>query len=1160
MPENSNLPLMSSFVHLHVHTQYSILDGASEIKALFKKAKEYEMPAVAITDHGNMYGVIQFCQEAKKQGIKPIIGCEVYVAEGSRHEKKGREDRSGFHLILLAKNFTGYQNLIKLCSIGFLEGFYYTPRIDKELLQQYHEGLIACSACLGGEIPYSILNLGEEKAEKVILEYVEIFGNDFYLELQRLGIEDQKTVNNSLIQFSKKLNIPLVATNDAHFINAGDAQGHDILVCLNTGKDYNNPNRMKYTGQEYFKSPAEMAELFADVPQALENTLKIAEQIEVFDITRDVLLPVFPLPEGFTNEDEYLKHLTFEGATKLYPEITEELETRLTYELNTIKRMGFAGYFLIVQDFVNYAKNNGVIVGPGRGSAAGSAVAFCIGITNVDPIKYELLFERFLNPDRISMPDIDIDFDDNGREKVLQYVIDKYGKDKVAQIVTFGTMAARSAIRDVARVLGLPLTDADKLAKLVPMEADMSLKKAFENVKELADYKKGDNPLIQKTLQFAEFLEGSIRHTGTHACGVIIGSKSLLEVVPLCTAKDSELTVTQFEGQFVESAGLLKMDFLGLKTLSIMQDAIINIEKRNNKKIKIEEIPLDDNLSYELFQRGDTVGIFQFESEGMRMYLKELKPTNIEDLIAMNALYRPGPMDNIPSYIARKHGREKVNYPHPIIESVLKNTFGIMIYQEQIMQISQKMAGFSGGKADELRKAMGKKKMDIVEKLKNEFIEGAKQNQVQESNAKDIYETMGKFAEYGFNRSHSAAYSIIAYQTAYLKAHYPAEYMAAVLTHNLNDIKKIAFFMDECKRSNLPVLGPDVNESSTQFTVNQKGEIRFGLAAVKGIGEAAVEAIIRERNANGPFKNIFELIKRVNLRACNKKCLEALAMSGAFDGYPNSHRAQYFYQESDGVTFLDKIIRNSGNANAKQNAAQVSMFGEEEMAALPEITLPECPHWSRIDELKKERETIGIYISGHPLDEYKLELEYFCRNTLAELNDDLKKLRGKELTFAGIVSDVAHKTTKTGKPMGSFTLEDFSDSFTFPLFSDKYITFKGYLEKGYFLFIKAKIESRFNDPDSYDVRISSIQLLSEIIEKMTTKITCTLRLSDIDEHLVTQIKKIASKNKGQCFLKFRVFDTQEKIVVDMHSKSIKVKPKEFLQSMQIFDNMRFQLH
>jgi len=1154
---------MPDFTHLHVHTQYSILDGAANVAKLISKAKAYGMDSLAITDHGNMYGVLDFFIKAKKQKIKPIIGCEIYVAHESRFQKKGKQDRSGYHLILLAKNKEGYRNLSKLSSLGFIEGFYYTPRIDIELLKKYSQGLIATSACLGGEIPSAIINKGIEKAEEVLQEYLEIFGDNFYLELMRSGHPEQETVNNVLLELSKKYNVKVIATNDVHFINKEDFEAHHILICLNTGKFIDDESGMHYTGSEYLKSPEEMAELFSDIPEAITNTREIVDKIENFDIReKNVILPVFPLPEGFDSENEYLKHLTYEGAKNLYPELTEEIIKRLDYELSVIKDMGFAGYFLIVQDFIAAARKLKVIVGPGRGSAAGSAVAFCTQITNIDPIKYDLLFERFLNPERVSMSDIDIDFDDEGREKVLQYVIDKYGEGRVAQIVTFGTMAARLAIRDVARVLRLPLPEADKLAKLVPERPGILLKDAFKEVKELSDAKTKGSELVKKTLNFAETLEGSARHTGTHACGVIIGSDNLINYIPLSTAKDSKLNVTQYDGKLVESVGMLKMDFLGLKTLSIIKDAIENIRLKNGVEIDINNIPLDDEKTFNLYQEGNTIGTFQFESEGMRSYLKNLKPTSLEDLIAMNALYRPGPMNYIPLFIDRKQGKEKVEYPHPMLENILKPTYGIMVYQEQIMQTAQIMGGFTLGEADLLRRAMGKKKMDIMEKQKVVFIKGAEKKSVDNENATKVFQVMQKFAEYGFNRSHSAAYSVIAYQTAYLKAHYPAEYMASVLTHNLNDIKKITFFIDESKRQGISVLGPDINESAVNFIVNKSGEIRFGMAAIKGVGEAAVNSLIEERNKNGFFTDIFDFTKRVNLRTVNKKSLESLAMAGAFDGFNNSHRAQYFHRESSEDTiFLEKILKHASNYQSQKNSMQISLFGDENEVFSSDIELPKCEHWSKLQQLKFEKKVTGFYMSGHPLDNFQLEIKSFCNISIGAINKNFNQLKNKSIIFAGMVTSVAHKTTKNGNPFGTFIIEDFSDSINIALFGDSYIKNKNYIEnEGYALLIKGRIQTKRYDEKSLELRILDINLLPDAIEKFTREVTLKFDLMDITDEIISELSESIKANPGKCIVKFRITDNTEKKSLELKPRLSMINPIKFIKSIENLKNADIELN
>ncbi len=1140
----------TEFTHLHVHTQYSILDGAAAIDQLLKKASKDGMKALAITDHGNMYGVLEFTELARKHRIKPIIGCEMYVAGGNRLEKRGKEDRSGYHLILLAKNMQGYKNLSRLCSLGYLEGFYYTARIDKELLFRYHEGLIVTSACIGGEIPQTILGKGEEAAEKVLLEYLDVFGDDFYLELQRHGLEEQELVNKVLQQFSKKHKVPLIATNDCHFINESDARAHDILVCLQTGRDLDDDTRMKYTGQEYLKSPGEMETLFSDVPEALAGTMEIAGKVEDYDITtRQIMLPGFPMPGGYDNEDAYLRYLAYEGANKLYPEITDTMRERLDYELQVIREMGYAGYFLIVQDFINKAREMDVAVGPGRGSSAGSAVAYCTGITSIDPIRYNLLFERFLNPERISMPDIDIDFDDEGRDRVLQYVIDKYGRDKVAQIVTFGTMAARSSIRDVARVLRLPLTEADRLAKLVPERPGTTLKKAYKEVPELAKALKEAPPLVQETLQYAQSLEGSIRQTGVHACGVIIGPSDLVDCLPLSTQKDTDLPVTQYEGKLVESVGMLKMDFLGLKTLSIIKEAIKNVEKRYGSKIDIENIPLDDEETYTLYQRGDTIGTFQFESQGMREYLKELKPTNIEDLIAMNALYRPGPMDFIPLYIKRKHGRQKVDYPHPWLEDILKTTFGIMVYQEQIMQAAQIMAGFSLANADILRRAMGKKKKDEMERQKAFFIDGALNKGIERGNAEKIFEIMARFAEYGFNRSHSAAYSVVAYRTAYLKANYTAEYMAAVLTHNFSDIKKITFIMEECKRQQIPVLGPDINESTFNFVVNDKGEIRFGLGAIKGVGEGAVENIVMERDANGPYKNIFDFAKRVNLRNVNKRVFEALARAGAFDCFDGSHRAQFFFSEDNGASiFIDKIIRHTHNILMRENTSQMNLFEETNEVYFPDPELPECAPWSTLEVLRQEKEVTGMYISGHPLDNFKIHIKSFCNHGVGDLKNP-HSLKNKEIIFAGIITDVAHKHTRNGNPYGVIQVEDYTDSYALYVFAEDYLKVKHFMEVQNTVLVKARVHVNRKDPSQLDIRVKSMNLLGDLVERDESDLVLQLPVADVNKDLVDRMKRTAEKHRGKSRLKVLLMDPVENYSIEMISRTVKVEPVGFLKEM-----------
>jgi DNA polymerase-3 subunit alpha len=1152
---------MAEFTHLHVHTQYSILDGAANIESLIKKAKDSGMKALAITDHGNMFGVLKFFNEARKQGIKPIIGCEVYVAKESRTNREKTKGKHYHHLILLAKNKTGYHNLSRLVSLGYLEGFYYKPRIDKEILEKYSEGIIAGSACIGGEVPSAILNHSMEKAQEAIGWFVRVFGDDFYIEVQNHGIEDQKTANKGLFELAAKNNIRVVATNDVHYINESDYDAHDILIRLNTGSNINDVMEdLRYTGQEFLKTPDEMEALFPGHPEVIANTQEIVNKIEDFDIHSAIILPVFPLPEGFKSEDDYLQHLTYKGAKKFYPELSEELNERIEFELATIKRMGFSGYFLIVQDFINKAREMNVTVGPGRGSAAGSVVAYCTGITSIDPIRYNLLFERFLNPERINMPDIDVDFDDEGRDKVLDYVVNKYGKNRVAQIVTFGTMAAKLAIRDVARVLKLPLPDADRLAKLVPERPGISLKKAFEEVPELANIKENGDDLEQKTLRFAEILEGSARHTGTHACGVIIGPDDLIKYIPLATAKDSQLMVTQYEGKLVESAGMLKMDFLGLKTLSIINDALKNIEKRHGIKIDIERIPLDDKKTYELYQQGDTIGTFQFESDGMRSYLKELKPTNIEDLIAMNALYRPGPMEFIPTYIKRKHKKEKVEYPHPLLERILEPTFGIMVYQEQIMQAAQIMGGFTLGNADILRRSMGKKDMKAMETQKEIFIKGAALNGVDKKKAEEVFNTMMEFAKYGFNRSHSAAYSLIAYQTGWLKAHYPAEYMASVLTHNLGDIRKITFFVDECHRQGIAVLGPDVNESDLNFMVNERSEIRFGLMAVKNVGEGAAQSIIDERSKKGPYNSIFGFSKRVNLKSVNKRSMESLAMAGAFDCFENTHRAQYFYREtSEDTIFLEKIVKHAGDYQVQETSAQVSLFGDMAAIEVKDPEIPECTPWTKLEQLKNEKEVTGFYMSGHPMEDYKFEIRQFCNATITDLKNERENFRNKPVTFAGIVTTVVQRTSKTGNQFATFTIEDFTDSDQFALFSEDYLKLKHFLVEGSSVLVRATVQPRNSKSrDMLEVRINGIMLLTEAVDKLAKEIMIQVSLSQITPGFIKELADFIKKNKGNCSLRFQVIDEDNKDMVDMFA-SKNVAASELTLFLKQHPEVKFNL-
>ncbi len=1140
---------MGNFTHLHLHTQYSILDGASDIPGLMTKAKEDGMEAIAITDHGNMFGVKEFYNEAKKHGVKPIIGCEIYLTEGSRFNKTGKKDRSGHHLILLAKNQTGYKNLIKLVSYAWTEGFYYTSRIDKELLHKYKEGLIVSSACIGGEIPQAALRNGKESAEKLVLEYKEAFGEDFYLELQRHPsgdpikdkdvYENEKKSNAILVELAQKHNIKVIATNDVHFINAEDAEAHDRLICLNTGKDLDDRDRMSYTMQEYFKTTAEMRELFSDVSEAIENTGEIADKVEDYELEREPLMPYFPLPEGFGDEDDYLRHLAYEGAKDRYGEITDKISERLDFELSVIKGMGFPGYFLIVQDFINAARELGVSVGPGRGSAAGSAVAYCIKITDIDPIKYNLLFERFLNPDRISMPDIDIDFDEDGRDKVLEWVVDKYGREKVAHIITFGTMKARMAIRDIARVEKLPLPTADRLAKLVPEKPGVTLKKAYEESKELKKYREKGEDIVKRTLKYAEVLEGSVRHTGLHACGIIIGKDDLLEHIPICTSKDTDLRVTQYDGDHVESVGMLKMDFLGLKTLSIIKDAVEIVRDSKGVEIDIENIHLDDEKTFELYSRGETTALFQFESSGMKKNLRQLKPNRFEDLIAMNALYRPGPMEYIPSFIKRKHGQEKINYDLPEMKEYLEETYGITVYQEQVMLLSQKLAGFSKGQADSLRKAMGKKKKKLMEQLKEKFFEGCQNNGYDLEIIKKIWNDWEAFAQYAFNKSHSTCYAHVSYQTAYLKAHYPAEYMAAVLSRNASNIDKVTLFMDECRRMGIYVLGPDVNESKLKFTVNDEGNIRFGLSAIKGVGESAAEKIIEEREENSHYNDIFDFVERVNLHSVNKKSIESLATAGAFDEISGMKRAQFFAGNGKETTFLESLLRYGNKFQNDKQTQQQSLFGEAGGVEVSKPVIPEVEEWPKLEKLNLEKELVGIYLSAHPLDDFKVEMEHFTTAQLRDLNSDFDSFRNKEVKVGGIVTNAKNSFTKNNKPYGRLTLQDYTDSYEFFLFGRDYQEFRNYFHENLALLIKGKIQPRYNDPNQYEFKIKQIYLLSDVKEELVKSLNLKIFLEDINEEIVEQINSY-TKPKGKVMLRFNIVDASDNISLDMFSRAKKV--------------------
>lgn len=1141
---------MAAFTHLHVHTQYSILDGASNITMLIDRVKELGMEAVAITDHGNMFGVKEFHNYATKKGIKPVIGCEIYVAKRSIGDASAKEDRSGDHLILLARNLTGYKNLIKLVSIAWIKGFYYKPRVDRELLAKYKEGLIASSACLAGEIQDEILNGTVTGAENALKRYLEIFGEDFYLEVQRHETYDpeadrsafplQQKVIEAFKKLSVKYNVKLIATNDVHFINGEDAEAHDRLICINTAKDIDDPNRLRYSKQEFLKSEAEMRRIFSDLPEAIDNVAGLVDKIEKYKLDHDPIMPEFDLPEGYTDKDEYLHFLTYKGAEQRWGALTKEQTERIDFELEMISRMGFPGYFLIVQDFLRAAREMGVSVGPGRGSAAGSAVAYCLRITDIDPIKYGLLFERFLNLDRISMPDIDIDFDEDGREAVLKYVVNKYGHDKVAHIITFGSMAAKMAIRDVARVQKLPLPDADRLAKLVPERPGITLAEAYAEVPELAKEKESSNKLIAQTLKYAAVLEGSVRQTGVHACGIIIGRDSLDNYIPLCTAKDTDLYATQYDGSHVESVGLLKMDFLGLKTLSIIRDAVSNIKKSRGIDIDIDNLPLDDKKTFDLFSNGETTAIFQFESTGMKRYLRDLEPNRIEDLIAMNALYRPGPMEYIPKFIRRKHGTEKIDYPIPVMEKYLQDTYGITVYQEQVMLLSQELAGFKKGEADSLRKAMGKKKRSIMDEMKIKFQEGCSRNGYDEEIVNKIWSDWEAFAQYAFNKSHATCYALVAFQTGYLKANYPAEYMAAVLSRNINDIKKITTFMDETRRMGMEVLGPDVNESNMMFTVNKDGNIRFGLGAIKGVGENAVLQLIEEREKHGIYRDIYDLVERVNLNSLNKKNLEAMAVAGAFDCFPSITRAQYFSLDTKGSSFIEGLIRYGNTAKSIINSSQQSLFGDTGGFDMVKPEPSACPDWPKLEKLNREKEVIGIYLSSHPLDDFKLEIDTFATATLADLQN-LKDYLDREVTVAGMVTDTKNGISKNGKPYGSFTIQDYSDSFRIMMFDKDYIENSKFFTIGYYLLIRGRVQKRPYREDELEFRIKSINLLSSVKDDLIKSVTLKIDPEYISTGMVNELKELVLENKGETELKFLFIDSDDKLSLPMFSRSYRVR-------------------
>ncbi|WP_044402017.1 DNA polymerase III subunit alpha [Lacinutrix sp. Hel_I_90] len=1188
------------FVHLHNHSQFSVLQSTMSVAAIVEVAAENNMPAVALTDHANMMGAFHFVNAVNKHNsgvkakieaaeaegktttakmIKPIIGCEFFVCED--HLDKTRKD-NGYQIVLIAKNKKGYHNLAKLSSHAFVNGFYYLPRIDKKLIQEYKADLICLTGNLYGEVPSKVLNVGENQAEEALLWWKEQFQEDLYIELMRHNQEDENRVNPTLIKFSERHNIKLVATNNTYYAKKEDANAHDILLCVKDGEKQATPigrgrgYRYGMPNQEYyFKSAAAMKNIFKDVPEAISNVQEVVDKIEGFQLARDVLLPAFDIPQEFINkEDEngggkrgenaYLRHLTFEGAKKRYGEVlSDEVTERLDFELSVIENTGYPGYFLIVEDFIREARNMDVSVGPGRGSAAGSVVAYCLWITNIDPLKYNLLFERFLNPDRVSMPDIDIDFDDEGRSRVMDYVIEKYGSNQVAQIITYGTMAAKSSIRDTARVLDLPLFDADRIAKLIPTMSKLSkifglsekeLASKFraedlEKVNELLNISEGED-LQAETVNLARILEGSVRNTGIHACGVIITPDDITKFVPVSTAKDSDLYVTQFDNSVVEDAGLLKMDFLGLKTLTLIKDTVKIVKAKHDILLDPDSFPLDDEKTYALFQRGETVGVFQYESPGMQKHLKDLKPTVFDDLIAMNALYRPGPMEYIPSFVRRKHGDEDIEYDLPAMEEYLQETYGITVYQEQVMLLSQKLADFTKGEADVLRKAMGKKQIAVLDKMKPKFIEQASAKGHDAKKLEKIWKDWEAFASYAFNKSHSTCYAWIAYQTAYLKAHYPAEYMASVLSNNMNDIKQVTFFMEECKRMKLPVLGPDVNESYYKFSVNKDNAVRFGMGAIKGVGHGAVMTIVENRKKDGHYKSIFDLAKRIDLRAANKKAFENLALAGGFDCFEDTHRAQYFQKEGGDSTFLEKAIKYGAKHQENENSSQVSLFGAASDIQIAEPLVPPCETWGTMEKLAQEREVVGVYISGHPLDDFRTEMKSFCTGTIAYFND-LYPHVNKEITFGGVVTDVQHRVSKQGKGWALFTVEDYTDTFEFHIFGEEYLKHRHFLMKNNFVHVKTFVREGWVNRDTgkkSDPRLqfNSFQLLHDVMDKYVRKLSIQLNIKELESDKIRGLKDLIAMHPGSHLLDFVVYDNREQIKLEMSSRRQKIKVSQEL--------------
>ena len=1234
---------MQDFIHLHVHTYYSILDGQSPVQKIVDKAVANGMKGMAITDHGNMFGVKElynYCNKINgklkadgKEPFKPIFGCEMYVAHRRKCDRvKEKGDMGGYHLIVLAKNYNGYKNLIKLVSRAWVDGYYMRPRTDREDLEKYHEDLIVCSACIAGEVPAKILKGDMEGAREALEWYKRVFGDDYYLELQRHEVKDphqranretfplQQRANKELIKLAKEYGVKLVCTNDCHFVDQDNAEAHDHLLCLATGKDLDDPNRMLYSKQEWFKTREEMNDIFSDVPEALSNTLEILNKVEFYSIDHSPIMPFFPIPAEFGTEEEtrkrispeelfrefttdengneimshedaekkikklggldklyrikfeadYLAKLAYDGAKELYGDpLSEEVHERVKFELHIMKTMGFPGYFLIVQDFINSARKElGVMVGPGRGSAAGSVVAYCLGITKIDPIKYDLLFERFLNPDRISLPDIDTDFDDDGRGKVLEWVEDKYGHDKVAHIITYGTMATKNSIKDVARVEKLPLDVSNRLCKAIPDKLPdgmkMNLPNAIKCVPELRDAEASANPLLANTIKYAKMLEGTVRGTGIHACGTIICRDAISDWVPVSTAEDKsdpghKLLATQYDGHVIEETGLIKMDFLGLSTLSIMKETVENIRLTKGITVDLDTIPIDDELTYKLYQEGRTIGTFQFESAGMQKYLRELRPTVFEDLIAMNALYRPGPMDYIPSFIARKNGKEEIKYDIPCMEKYLKDTYGITVYQEQVMLLSRQLANFTRGESDALRKAMGKKKKAIVDAMKPKFIEGGKKNGHDPKVLEKIWADWEKFASYAFNKSHATCYSWVAYQTAYLKAHYPAEFMAGNMSRCINDIGKITKLMSECQNMGIPCLGPDVNESQRKFSANKKGEVRFGLSAIKGMGDAAAINIIDEREKNGPYKDIFDFVQRINLSAVNRKALESLALSGGFDSF-GIKRECYFGTNAKGDTFIETLLRYGQVYQTEQSSMQNSLFGDMGGVEITTPPVPETEPWSTMELLKKERDLVGIYLSAHPLDDYAVVLNHMCNLKCSQVGREMDKkelAKFEELSFGGIVTAVSSRFTKTNKPFGIVTIEDFDGSGELALFGEEWTKWQSMLQEEYPVYITARCQQRFrNNPDAYDLVIKKIEFLTDVKDKSIDKFTIYIDSTMFKEAAMTDLETMLRSCQGHVPLYFNIHDTEHNTNIEMYSRNVTVDVNKKLLSF--LDEMNAQ--